>query len=117
MRTIERTDAFRRDFKREKRGRHRHDIDSLILDAVTLLAEDGTLPEKYHDHRLSGEWRDFRECHLKPDLLLVYCKPNPEVLQLVRLGSRANCLVKHVGARMTRCLIASFHPTPIFHTK
>jgi mRNA-degrading endonuclease YafQ of YafQ-DinJ toxin-antitoxin module len=37
MRRIELTGAFRRDFKREKRGHHRRDIDSLVSDAVSLL--------------------------------------------------------------------------------
>ncbi len=54
MRTIERTGAFRRDFKREKRGQHRRDIDSLVSNVVTLLAEDKALSEKNRDHGLSG---------------------------------------------------------------
>jgi mRNA interferase YafQ len=89
MRSVEYTGAFRRDFKREKRGQHRREIDSLILNTVTLLSEDQILPEKYRDHGLSGEWRDFRECHLKPDLLLIYRKTDQAVLQLVRLGSHS----------------------------
>jgi mRNA interferase YafQ len=89
MRSVEYTSAFRRDFKREKRGQHRHEVDSLLLNTVALLSEDQILPEKYRDHGLSGEWRDFRECHLKPDLLLIYRRPDPGVLQLVRLGSHS----------------------------
>jgi len=89
MRRIERTTAFRRDFKREKRGEHRRDIDSLVSDLVSLLARDKPLAEKSRDHALSGEWRDHRECHLKPDLLIIYRKLNAEVLQLVRLGSHS----------------------------
>jgi mRNA interferase YafQ len=45
--------------------------------------------EKHRDHGLSGEWIDHRECHLKPDLLLIYRKPDAEILQLVRLGSHS----------------------------
>jgi mRNA interferase YafQ len=84
MRTIERTD-----FKREKRGQYRRDLDSLVSDVVSLLAEDKGLSEKNHDHGLSGDWVDHRECHLKPDLLLIYRKPDARVLQLVRLGSHS----------------------------
>jgi mRNA-degrading endonuclease YafQ of YafQ-DinJ toxin-antitoxin module len=40
MRRIERTGAFQKDFKREKRGQHRRDIYSLVSDVVSLLAED-----------------------------------------------------------------------------
>ena len=87
MRRIERTNAFRRDFKREKRGQHGRDIDSIVFNIVSLLAEDKTLPEKSRDHALTGDWRDHRECHLKPDLLLIYREPDPELLQLVRMGS------------------------------
>ena len=89
MRTIERTSAFRRDFKREKRGPHRRDLDKLVASIVSLLVDDNPLPEKHRDHPLAGEWRDYRECHLKPDLLLIYRKPDSEVLQLVRIGSHS----------------------------
>lgn len=89
MRTIERTNAFKRDFKREKSGQHRRDFDALISTTISLLAEDKPLPDKNRDHALGGKWRDHRECHLKPDLLLIYRKPNAEVLQLVRLGSHS----------------------------
>jgi len=89
MRRIERTGSFRRDFKREKWGPHRREIDSLVSYVVSLLAEDKSLSEKNRDHRLSGDWRDHRECHLKPDLLLIYRKPDAQILQLVRLGSHS----------------------------
>jgi mRNA interferase YafQ len=89
MRRIERTSAFRRDFKREKRGPYRRDIDSLVSDVVTLLAEDKHLSERNRDHGLSGAWDDCRECHLKPDLLMIYRKPHAQVLQLVRIGSHS----------------------------
>jgi mRNA interferase YafQ len=89
MRRIERTNAFRRDFKREKRGQHRRDVESLLTLAVSLLSEDKPLLEKNRDHALAGEWNDFRECHLKPDLLLIYRRLDPDVLQLVRMGSHS----------------------------
>lgn len=89
MRRIERTNTFRRDYKREKRGQGRRDLEALISFIVSLLAEDTPPPERNHDHALGGEWRDFRECHLRPDLLLIYRKPDAEVLQLVRLGSHS----------------------------
>jgi mRNA interferase YafQ len=89
MRRIEPTTAFRRDFKREKRGQHRRDVESLLTLTISLLADDRALPEKNRDHALTGEWHDFRECHLKPDLLLIYRKLNIDVLQLVRMGSHS----------------------------
>ena len=89
MRRIERTTAFRRDFKREKAGRHRRVLDALVMGAVTLLADDKPLPPANEDRPLTGDWKDHRDCHLKPDLVLIYRKPSAEVLQLVRLGSHS----------------------------
>lgn len=53
------------------------------------LAGDAPLAGKYRDHPLSGEWQGFRDCHVKPDLVLIYEKPDPETLRLVRLGSHS----------------------------
>jgi len=89
MRRIERTSVFRNDFKREQRGQHRRDLEAIVPSVVSLLAADKLLAARHRDHALSGEWRDHRECHLKPDLLLIYRKPDSEVLQLVRLGSHS----------------------------
>lgn len=87
MRTIERTTAFKRDFKRLKRGRHR-DLDQELADLVQWLADDTALPARNRDHALSGQWSGYRECHVRPDLLLIYRK-REELLQLIRLGSHS----------------------------
>ena len=90
MRTIERSSAFKRDFKRTKAApRHRNDLDSLLSTVVTRLATDHALPNKNRDHGLSGEWAGYRECHIKPDLLLIYSKPGTDTLRLARLGSHS----------------------------
>jgi len=47
------------------------------------------LPERLHDHALSGEWADCRDCHVKPDLVLIYRKPDAGTLELVRPGSHS----------------------------
>jgi len=75
MRRIERTTAFLRDYKGESKGQFRRDLDPLVRQVVSLLVEDAPLPEKNRDHGLGGHWQDHRECHLKPDLLLIYRKP------------------------------------------
>jgi mRNA interferase YafQ len=56
---------------------------------VTALAKDDPLEERLRDHALTGEWKDHRDCHIKPDLVLIYRKLNAVVLQLVRLGSHS----------------------------
>ena len=71
MRTIERPSAFKRDFKRVKATpRHSKDIDQLLSAVVEKLLVDDKLPARNRDHELSGNWKGYRECHLKPDLLL-----------------------------------------------
>ena len=89
MRTISRTSRFKKDYKREARGQHRATLDADLLAIVSLLAEDTPLPEKLRDHQLAGEWADHRDCHIKPDLVLVYRVPDAERLELVRLGSHS----------------------------
>lgn len=89
MRTIKRTGQFKRDYKREARGRHRNILDAELSETLKLLANDAPLPEHYQDHSLSGDWVDHRDCHIKPDLVLIYRKPDEETLQLVRLGSHS----------------------------
>jgi mRNA interferase YafQ len=89
MRKIEQTSQFRRDYKREAKGSHRQTLASDLTAILTNLAQDEPLAEKHHDHALIGDWRDHRDCHVKPDLVLIYRKPDEAVLQLVRLGSHS----------------------------
>lgn len=89
MRRIKQSGQFKRDLKREAKGVHRQALQSDFVAIVTALAEDKTLAEKHRDHALTGEWKDHRDCHIRPDLVLIYRKPDDEVLQLVRLGSHS----------------------------
>ena len=89
MRRIERTTQFKKDYKREARGRYRAILESSLIEVLDLLVADQELPERYFDHSLIGQWKDFRDCHIKPDLILIYAKPNPSVLRLARIGSHA----------------------------
>jgi mRNA interferase YafQ len=89
MRTIERTGQFKRDYKREIRGPHRVTLESDFIALVSALATDEPLAGRHRDHALSGDWKDHRDCHIRPDLVLIYRKPEETVLQLVRLGSHS----------------------------
>ncbi|MGO9487303.1 MAG: type II toxin-antitoxin system YafQ family toxin [Rhodomicrobium sp.] len=89
MRTIKYTSRFKRDYRREQSGVLGKKLDKLLLDAVNLLADDQSLPARYFDHALAGEWSDHRDCHRRPDLPLIYRKPDDESLELVRLGSHS----------------------------
>ncbi|MDH2436624.1 type II toxin-antitoxin system YafQ family toxin [Pokkaliibacter sp. MBI-7] len=89
MRRIEHTGQFKRDYKREAKGSHRATLDTELMPIVQILACDQALEPRHRDHALTGNWNDHRDCHIKPDLVLIYRKLNNEVLQLVRLGSHS----------------------------
>ncbi len=94
MRTIDWTSAFKRDYKRVKATPRHKDIEVLLPQIADLLADDRNLPEKHRDHALGGNWKDHRECHLKPDLLLIYKLPDSNTLRLVRVGSHSELFAK-----------------------
>jgi mRNA interferase YafQ len=89
MRTIKQTVQFKRDLKREAKGRHRAALKREFIALLAALANDQPLADKHRDHLLTGDWQNHRDCHIKPDLVLIYRKPDAEVLQLVRLGSHS----------------------------
>ena len=89
MRTINYTNQFKRDYRREQSGRHVKVLDTLLTGAVAALAADQPLPRRNFDHTLSGEWDDCRDCHLRPDLVLIYRKVDKTSLELIRLGSHS----------------------------
>ena len=82
---IRQANRFKRDIKRlGKQGRDLSEIQTVIK---TLVAEK-LLGSKYKDHKLTGGWKAHRECHIKPDWLLIY-RIDQDVLELVRTGSYA----------------------------
>jgi mRNA interferase YafQ len=86
MRTIARTTKFKRDYKREKKADRA--LDDALVPIIELLVADGALPERLRDHALVGDLKGYRDCHVKPDLVLIYAKSDNE-LTLVRLGSHS----------------------------
>lgn len=89
MRTIDRANSFKRDYKRETRGRHRSTLDGALLPVLKSLVTDQPLDARYHDHPLVGDWVGYRECHVKADLLLIYRTIGNDRLVLARLGSHS----------------------------
>jgi mRNA interferase YafQ len=89
MRRIERTKAFKRDYQRVIATPKHRDLDNVLPAILTLLATETALATRYVDHPLRGEWKDCRDCHVKPDLVLIYRKTGDQVLPLVRLGSHS----------------------------
>jgi mRNA interferase YafQ len=89
MRKIEKSNKFKRDYRREKSGKFGKNLDTLLPEIVNLLAADIDLPKRVFDHALISKWKDCRDCHLKPDLILIYLKKGDDTLVLVRLGSHS----------------------------
>jgi mRNA interferase YafQ len=86
MRQIDLQSRFKRDYKREKKANP--SLDAILTPVLNMLATDSALPANLSDHPLKGEWRGFRDCHIKPDLVLIYSK-SEGVLSLARLGSHS----------------------------
>jgi mRNA interferase YafQ len=85
MREITLTSQFKRDYKKRSRDKS---LAGLVEQTVELLAAGKPLEPRFRDHALKGGYAGCRECHLKPDLLLIYVQRSDE-LRLVRLGSHS----------------------------
>ncbi len=59
-----------------------------LIEVLSHLLNNAKMPEKYQDHSLTGNMKGFRECHIKPDLLLVYEKYDDKII-LVRLNTHS----------------------------
>jgi mRNA interferase YafQ len=79
------TKKFKKDFKKvEKQEKKVFQLKEIIMNIA-----DGKPPNKILlDHQLKGDYKDYRECHLSPDFLLIY-KIEDKTLILVRYGSHA----------------------------
>ena len=79
--------AFKTEVKKIKNAKDKAEL-KIVLD--TLLAEK-ILEAKYQDHALNGNYKNYRECHIKPDLLLIYKIEKKElVLYAVHIGSHSD---------------------------
>ncbi|MCX6077388.1 MAG: type II toxin-antitoxin system YafQ family toxin [Campylobacterales bacterium] len=79
------TNSFKRSYKKL---RLTDEEDLAYIEVVYNLLCNIKLVEKYKDHQLLGSMKEFRECHVKPDLLLIYMIEN-DVLKLVDIGSHS----------------------------
>lgn len=88
MLKIVQSNRFTKDLKLLlKRG---YDLSELVL-VIDLLTKKEKLPDKYKDHSLIGSYNQFRECHIKPDWLLIYHIDDSELeLFLLRTGSHSD---------------------------
>jgi mRNA interferase YafQ len=61
----------------------------LLESVLEMLVADKPLPIKNRDHPLTGPYKGFRDCHIKPDVVLIYSKPNKNTLWLARIGTHS----------------------------
>ena len=86
-RRVERSSAYKRGYKRI---RHDANVLAALKEVVALLAADAPLPPKYRDHALHNDWEGCRDCHVRPDAVLIYQKTaDGLVLLLLRIGSHS----------------------------
>lgn len=86
------TAQFKKDYRLAVK---RHMDISLLDDVIRALARGDTLPEKYRDHSLGGNWAGHRECHILPDWLLIYrLEDGLLVLTLSRTGTHSDLFGK-----------------------
>ena len=88
MAASERAIRLSSQFKRDLKKRYLLLASPECAEVLHLLVRAKALPAKYRDHQLTGSLNHYRECHLKPDLLLMYTQHDKE-LHLARLGSHA----------------------------
>lgn len=89
MLPIRPTSRFKKDLKKAvSQGRDMQKVQAVL----ETLAIPEPLPPEFRDHKLKGEWRDFRECHIEPDWLLIYTISDFE-LRPVRLGTLSDLFV------------------------
>ena len=87
MRALVRTSKFKRDYKREKRTDAQ--LDAVFVPVVEILLGNDPVPERLQDHALGGNRKGYRDCHVRPDLVLIYAISS-ETLTLVRIGSHSD---------------------------
>ncbi|MFW2566292.1 type II toxin-antitoxin system YafQ family toxin [Aliarcobacter butzleri] len=83
---IFRTTSFKKEYKKLSQKNK-----NILKEVIIKLANNETLEEKYKDHKLIGDYLGCRECHVKPDLLLIYRIDNQVLeLALVRIGNHSD---------------------------
>jgi mRNA interferase YafQ len=89
MRTIESAKIFRKELKKLSVHPDHANLGELLEAVLESLVIDKPLPIKNRDHPLTGPYKGFRDCHIKPDVVLIYSKPDKNTLWLARIGTHS----------------------------
>lgn len=79
------TNAFKRDLKKHYLAL----VGVAWAEIIGCLAKNEPVPAQYRDHALTGNFVGFRDCHVRPDLVLVY-RINGDTVELHRLASHSD---------------------------
>ena len=91
MKELRKTSQFKKDFKRFSKDANKVKI---LFAIVEKLVNGEEIPVSYRPHSLKGEWKDFMECHIEDDYLLIWYDKENGIIKLVRLGSHSELFEK-----------------------
>lgn len=91
MKEIRKTSQFKKDFKRFSKDLNKV---NLLYAIVAKLANGENLPAEFNPHQLKGEWKNYMECHVEDDYLLIWYDKDEGIIKLVRLGSHSELFGK-----------------------
>ena len=86
MKELKITSQFKKDLKRYQNKPKMIEKLKIVL---SFLQQDITIPQEYKPHRLLGNYKDFMECHIENDTLLIWIDENTNIIKLLRLGTHS----------------------------
>lgn len=90
MYQLKATTKFKKDLKRVRSNRKNFELTTSVLETLRKKGFAG-IPKSMKPHKLTGNYKDNWECHIKPDLLIIWIQiESPEVITLVRIGSHSD---------------------------
>ena len=91
MKELRKTSQFKKDFKRFSKDMQKV---KTLYEIVNKLVEGEEIPAQYKPHPLKGDWKDYMECHVEDDYLLIWYDKVHDVIKLIRLGSHSELFGK-----------------------
>lgn len=91
MKEIRKTSQFKKDFMRFAK-----DVEKVktLMSIVEKLERGEFIPDEFYPHPLKGEWKNYMECHIDDDYLLIWFDKEESIVRLVRLGSHSELFGK-----------------------
>jgi len=84
------TTKFKRDLKKVKSNKKDFELTVAVLKILESKGVSG-ISKNLRPHRLKGNYKDNWECHIKPDLLIIWIQiESPKIIKLVRIGSHSD---------------------------